>query len=126
MLDPLSLVAKSIALIGSNHINNFEIGTKIIAKMGQPLLEPPNPKGWTYGEGWITSSTILNRKRGLTTLLADEEIWDTRNNPAFLSRDLVPFKPFNLNLPVETTRENIAKLFTDPSWNFNEPINLNF
>ena len=74
LLDPLSLVAKSISLIGSDHINNLEIGLKIVANMGQPLLEPPNPKGWTYGQGWITSSTILNRKKGLTTLLADEEI----------------------------------------------------
>ena len=126
LLDPFSLVAKSISLIGSDHINNFEIGTKIIAMMGQPLLEPPNPKGWTYGEGWITSSTILNRKKGLTTLLADEEIWDTRNTPKLLTKDLVPFEPININLPAEATRENIAQLFIDPSWNFEKPINLIF
>ena len=126
LLDPLSLVAKSISLIGSDHINNFEIGTKIIAMMGQPLLEPPNPKGWKYGEGWITSSTILNRKKGLTTLLADEEIWDTRNTPKLLTKDLVPFEPININLPAEATRENIAQLFIDPSWNFEKPINLIF
>tara|TARA_B000000532_G_C18862017_1_gene404527 strand:+ start:216 stop:1340 length:1125 start_codon:yes stop_codon:yes gene_type:complete len=126
LLDPLSLVAKSISLIGSDHINNFEIGTKIMAKMGQPLLEPPNPKGFTYGEGWITSSTILNRKKVLTTLLADEEIWDTRNTPKLLTKDLVPFEPININLPAEPTRENIAQLFIDPAWNFEKPINLIF
>ena len=94
--------------------------------MGQPFLEVPNPEGWPFGEEWISTSRNFYRKKGLTMLLSDEEIWDTRNTPAFLSEDLVPFEPFNINLPTETTKENIAKLFTDPSWNFNEPINLNF
>ena len=95
-------------------------------KMGQPLLEPPNPKGWTYGDGWISSSMLLNRKKGLTNLLADEEIWDTRNTPKLLTKDLVPFEPININLPAEPTRENIAQLFIDPSWNFEKPIDLIF
>ena len=94
--------------------------------MGQPLLEPPNPKGWAYGDRWISSSTILNRKKGLINLLADEEIWDTRNTPKLLTKDLVPFEPININLPAEPTRENIAQLFIDPAWNFEKPINLIF
>ncbi len=126
LIDPISLVTKSIALIGSKHQNNYEIGIRILKLMGQPFLEVPNPEGWPFGEEWISTSRNFYRKKGLTMLLSDEEIWDTRNTPAFLSEDLVPFEPFNINLPAETTRENIAKLFTDPSWNFNEPINLNF
>ena len=126
LLDPLSLVARSIALIGSRHKNNYEIGIKILSKMGQPLLEPPNPKGWTYGDGWISSSMLLNRKRGLTNLLADEEIWDTRNTPELLTKDLIPFDPINIKLPAEPTRENIASLFIDPAWNFSGPVDLKY
>ena len=126
LLDPLSLVAKSISLIGSRHENNYEIGIKILRKMGQPLLEPPNPKGWTYGDGWISSSMLLNRKKGLTNLLADEEIWDTRNTPKLLTKDLIPFNPINIKLPAEPTRENIASLFIDPSWNFSGPLDLKY
>ena len=92
--------------------------------MGQPLLEPPNPKGWTYGDGWISSSMLLNRKKGLTNLLADEEIWDTRNTPKLLTKDLIPFDPINIKLPAKPTRENIASLFIDPSWNFSGPLDL--
>ena len=94
--------------------------------MGQPLFEPHSPEGWPFGQGWITSSRILNRKEGVKRLIADEEIWETRNTPKILSRDLVPFMPFNLSLPAEPTRENITKLITDPSWNFSGPIDLNF
>jgi len=126
LIDPITLVSKSIALIGSKHPNNYEIGTKILKLMGQPLFEPPSPEGWPFGKEWITASRILNRKKGLKRLIADEEIWETRNTPNILSRDLVPFDSFNLSLPAKPTRENIAKLITDPSWNFSGPINLNF
>ena len=124
LIDPSTLVAKSINLIGSKHQNNYEIGTRILKLMGQPLLEPPNPKGWPYGEGWINSSRNFNRKRGLKMLLADEEIWETKNTPNLLTKDLVPFDPLNIILPAEPNRENISKLFADPSWNFSGPIDL--
>ena len=126
LIDPITLVSKSISLIGSKHQNNYEIGTRILRQMGQPLFEPSSPEGWPFGNGWITSSRILNRKKGLRRLIADEEIWETRNTPNILSRDLVPFMPLNLSLPATPTRENITKLFTDPSWNFSGPIDINF
>ncbi len=125
LLDPYSLISRTIALIGSPHINNYKISNKILKQMGQNLLEPPNPNGWPFGERWITSSRILNRKKGLLNLLADEEIWDTRNTPIILRDDLVSFEPFNINLPAEPSRENIGRLITDPSWNFSRPIDLN-
>ena len=124
LLDPSSLVSKTISLIGSRHPNNIKIGVKILTKMGQRFLEPPNPKGWPFGDDWLTSSTIFYRKKGLKMLLADEEIWDTRNTPDLLKSELVPFNPLNISLPAEPTRENIAALITDPSWNFSRPIDL--
>ena len=124
LLDPSSLVSRTISLIGSRHPNNFRIGVKILTQMGQRFLEPPNPKGWPFGDDWLTSSTIFYRKKGLKMLLADEEIWDTRNTPDLLKSELVPFNPLNISLPAEPTRENIAALITDPSWNFSRPIDL--
>jgi len=126
LLDPSSLVAKTISLIGSQHENNFKIGVKILTQMGQKFLEPPNPEGWPFGERWLTSSRIFYRRKGLKMLIADEEIWDTRNLSKILKSDLVPFAPLNINLPAPPTRENIAILITDPAWNFSKPIDLNF
>ena len=126
LLDPCSLVSKTISLIGSNHPNNIKIGIKILTPMGQRFLEPPNPKGWPFGEKWLNSSRIFYRKKGLKMLLADEEIWDTRNTPELLGSELVPFPPLNISLPAKPTRENIALLIADPSWNFSKPIDLLF
>ncbi|MDA9704059.1 DUF1800 domain-containing protein, partial [Prochlorococcus sp. AH-736-L19] len=126
LLDPCSLVSKTISLIGSTHPNNIKIGIEILTKMGQRILEPPNPKGWPYGEKWINSSRIFYRKKGLRMLIADEEIWDTRNTPELLKSELVPFPPLNITLPAQPTRENISLLITDPAWNFSKPINLLF
>ena len=51
-------------------------------------------------------------------LIADEEIWDTRNTSVLLRSELVAFDPLNISLPAIPTRENISALITDPSWNF--------
>ena len=59
-------------------------------------------------------------------LIADEEIWDTRNTSEVLRSELVAFAPLNISLPAEPTRENISALITDPSWNFDGPIDLIF
>ena len=126
LLDPCSLVSKTISLIGSQHPNNFNIGSKILTQMGQRLLEPPNPKGWPFGDEWLSSARIYYRKKGLIKLIADEEIWDTRNRSELLRSELVAFEPLNISLPAEPTRENISALITDPSWNFDGPIDLIF
>ena len=126
LLDPCSLVSKTISLIGSQHPNNFNIGSKILTQMGQRLLEPPNPKGWPFGDEWLSSSRIYYRKKGLRMLIADEEIWDTRNTSEVLRSELVAFEPLNISLPALPTRENISALITDPSWNFGGPIDLIF
>ena len=126
LLDPCSLVSRTISLVGSRHPNNFKIGVKILTQMGQRFLEPPNPKGWAFGDHWSTSSTIFYRKKGLRMLIADEEIWDTRNTPELLTSELVPFNPLNISLPALPTRENFSALITDPAWNFSRPIDLIF
>ena len=126
LLDPCSLVSRTISLIGSKHPNNIKIGVKILTQMGQRFLEPTNPKGLPFGENWLNSSRIFYRKKGLRMLLADEEIWDTRNTPDVLRSELVPFNPLNITLPAEPTRGNISALITDPAWNFGRSIDLIF
>ena len=93
--------------------------------MGQDPFSPPSVKGWPYAEGWISANWIRARKRGLLRLLADEEVWESRSLPSELSEGLVPFPPINLTLPAKSTRENIAMLFSDPSWQFAGPFVLN-
>jgi len=38
-------------------------------QMGQDLFNPPNVKGWSGGEAWINSSTLLLRKQALEKIL---------------------------------------------------------
>ena len=43
------------------------------AQLGQNLFAPPNVKGWSGGEAWINSTTLLARKQLLGRLFRDEE-----------------------------------------------------
>ena len=63
LLDPCSLVSRTISLIGSRHRNNFKIGLKILTQMGQRFLEPPNPKGWPFGDNWLLVQEFSIGKR---------------------------------------------------------------
>ncbi len=123
-LDPINVVARSLKLLGSQHSSAFQLAFSIQSLMGQPPFAPPSVKGWPYGEQWITSRWMAARKRGLLRLLADEEVWDSRSLPLELKSDLVPFPPINLKLPAKPSRENIALLFSDPSWQFSGPIKI--
>ena len=59
-------------------------------------------------------------------LIADEEIWDTRNTSEVLRSELVAFDPLNISIPASPTRGNISALITDPSWNFGGPVDCFF
>lgn len=124
LLDPIHVVTRSLQLLGSHHPNAFEIALSIQSSMGQPPFSPPSVKGWPQGEQWLSTKWIVARKRGLLRLLADEEVWASRSLPIELKRNLVPFDPINLSLPTIPSKENIALLFTDPSWQFSGPMTL--
>lgn len=57
---PVSLVvgtARALALPPQS----VRVFVLVMDKMGQALLHPPNVGGWPKGQGWITTSTILDR-----------------------------------------------------------------
>ena len=67
LLDPCSLVSKTISLIGSQHPNNFSIGLKILTQMGQRLLEPQIPR-WPFGDEWLSSQEFITEEKAFGCL----------------------------------------------------------
>ena len=49
-------------------------------------------------------------------LLADEEVWSSRQLGPELSASLTPLPPLTLTLPAEASRESLGLLFADPVW----------
>jgi hypothetical protein len=52
--------------------------------MGQPPLDPPPVNGWPINEQWLNLRWLQARRHGLTTLVANEEVWNSRNLPPML------------------------------------------
>jgi len=114
--DPILMISRSLALIGSRNQEALQISRVQLARMGQPLLEPPSVKGWPINEQWLNLRWLQARRHGLTALLANEEVWNSRNLPPILLSSLTPIAPLGLTLPSAATRANIAQLFKDPVW----------
>lgn len=114
--DPILMISRSLALIGSRNQEALQISRVQLARMGQPLLEPPSVKGWPINEQWLNLRWLQARRHGLTALLANEEVWNSRNLPPMLLSSLTPIAPLGLTLPSAATRTNIAQLFKDPVW----------
>ena len=114
--DPILMISRSLALIGSRNQEALQICRVQLARMGQPLLEPPSVKGWPVNEQWLNLRWLQARRHGLTALLANEEVWNSRNLPPILLSSLTPIAPLGLTLPSAATRTNIAQLFKDPVW----------
>ncbi|MGE4602279.1 MAG: DUF1800 domain-containing protein [Planctomycetota bacterium] len=47
---------------------------RIIGRLGQQLFDPPNVAGWPGGEQWIDATTLLGRRRFLSTELQEISI----------------------------------------------------
>lgn len=114
--DPILMISRSLALIGSRNQEALQICRVQLARMGQPLLEPPSVKGWPVNEQWLNLRWLQARRHGLTALLANEEVWNSRNLPPILLSSLTPIAPLGLTLPSAATRTNITQLFKDPVW----------
>ena len=122
LLDPISLVTRTMRLLGSRDREVFVLGLSVMRRMGQAPFEPATVEGWPSGVGWLSHRWMMARRRGLLQLLAHEEIWASRNLPEQLSPELVPFQPLHLSLPAVPSRDNLALLLVDPSWQFSGPI----
>jgi len=114
---PITLVSRSLALLGSRHPDAFAIGSQQLTSMGQPPFDPPSVKGWPTNTDWINLRWLDGRRRGLQLLLADEEVWAARQPPPVLLPTLTPIPPLTLSLPTAPSRESFGLLFSDPVWN---------
>ncbi len=114
--DPITMVARSLALLGSPHPDALRIARVQLAAMGQPVLDPPSVKGWPVDAEWINLRWLQARRRGLQVLLGDEEVWSSRRLGAELPASLTPLPPLTLSLPAGASRETVALLFADPVW----------
>ena len=114
--DPLELVVRSLQLLGSNHPDATAISLKGLRAMGQAPFEPPSVKGWPVNEEWLNLRWLQARRRTLQQLLANEEVWATRQLPKTLTRSLTDLPPTAMSLPASADRDNLAGLFADPVW----------
>lgn len=113
---PITMVTRSLVLLGSRHPDAFEISRVHLNGMGQDPFDPPSVKGWPSNTEWINLRWLEARQRGLRALLADEEVWASRQTPEVLAPSLTPIPPLSLALPAAPTRDNLALLFADPVW----------
>ncbi len=114
--DPILVMSRSLALLGSRHRDALTIARVHLARMGQPMFEPPSVKGWPVNEEWLNLRWLQARRSGLLALLADEEVWASRQLPERLLPSLTPIPPLDLTLPAPADRATLARLFADPVW----------
>lgn len=114
--DPLDLVLASLALIGSRHPEALAAARVHLARMGQPLFEPPSVKGWPVDGQWLSLRGLQARRRFHQALLANAEVWGSRSLPEELAPSLTPIQPLTLRLPAQPGRDTLARLFRDPVW----------
>ena len=114
--DPLELVVRSLQLLGSPHPDATAISLRGLRAMGQAPFEPPSVKGWPVNEEWLNLRWLQARRRTLQQLLADEEVWATRQLPPTLATSLTDLPPLGLILPASADRDSVAVLFSDPIW----------
>jgi uncharacterized protein (DUF1800 family) len=113
---PISMVVRSLELLGSRHPDALAISLYNLGRMGQAPFEPPSVKGWPVNTEWISLRWLQARRRGLLALLAHEEIWASRRPLDVLPASITPVPPLTITLPTPGTRENLSVLFTDPVW----------
>jgi uncharacterized protein (DUF1800 family) len=114
--EPILVVTRSLALLGSRHPDALQIARSHLPRMGQPVLEPPSVKGWPVNEEWINLGWLQARRRGLAALLADEEVWASAAPPPRLLASLTSRAPLSVDLPAPADRTYLALLFADPVW----------
>jgi uncharacterized protein (DUF1800 family) len=116
--DPITVVVRSLRLLGSRHPDAFRIARLHLVRMGQEPFSPPSVKGWPVNDEWINLRWLHARVRGLQALLSDEEVWATRKTPEMLAVGVTAIPPLTLTLPAPVSRETMGLLFADPVWQF--------
>ncbi|QEY32432.1 DUF1800 family protein [Synechococcus sp. RSCCF101] len=122
LLDPIPVVIRSLRLLRPAHREVYPLMVRQLRLMGQAPFEPPSVEGWPENGDWLEVRALQARRRGLAALLAHEEIWESSAPPPVLQPELTPIPPLGLRLPVRTSRETLAQLFSDPVWQFAGPL----
>lgn len=105
---PLELI---VGTLRSFDYNSFDSKTAIqySRRLGQDLLDPPNAKGWSGGESWINTNTLLIRKGFLNRLTRGDAMKDlnyelfevnTQSKEVRAAEILLPVKVFITPAPL--------------------------
>jgi uncharacterized protein (DUF1800 family) len=65
---PVDLVVGTVRVLGLPVPEKTRLA-RMMQTLGQNLLNPPNVKGWTGGEAWITTYTLLQRQQILRRIV---------------------------------------------------------
>jgi uncharacterized protein (DUF1800 family) len=124
---PVELVVGLVRTLGLT-VPDDRLLVKACRALGQDVFDPPNVKGWAGGEAWIASNTLLRRvmvlsraSRAPSRASSDPETWlaelyhddplDVRMQRVLLARPAVAKSP-----PVDSPRQFLGQLLTDPSY----------
>ncbi|HYC63761.1 MAG TPA: DUF1800 domain-containing protein, partial [Reyranellaceae bacterium] len=65
---PVDLVIGTVRVLGLPVQEKTTVG-RMMQNLGQNLFNPPNVKGWSGGEAWITTYTLLQRQQTLRRIV---------------------------------------------------------
>jgi uncharacterized protein (DUF1800 family) len=65
---PVDLIIGTVRVLGLPVPEKTQLG-RMMQVLGQNLFNPPNVKGWTGGEAWITTYTLLQRQQILRRIV---------------------------------------------------------
>ena len=72
-------------IVGTLRVFQFPMGNgrgivRASRRLGQDLMDPPNVKGWTGGNSWISSDTLLVRQQLMDRFLRGREMRQARKS----------------------------------------------
>jgi uncharacterized protein (DUF1800 family) len=113
---PVELVVGALQHLGVEYDDPRPFALDLRA-LGQDLFRPPSVRGWPGGSAWITSTTLLARKRFLERLLRAEQEQFAAFEPEdaqSLQRVLLADAPAALHAGPATALQVVRHLLMDP------------
>lgn len=77
------------------------------ASLGQDIFNPPNVKGWSGGNEWITSDTLMLRRQFLQKALRSNDTFYLKKNKKKMSSDMTMSNTWNEDLFNDYSKEEI-------------------
>ena len=79
---PAEFVAAGVRSTGAE--TDFQAAINLLGSMGQPLFDPADAKGWSWGTSWITTGSVFARASFANTLASNRGSTGTRFDPEAL------------------------------------------